>query len=395
MAVDMTDAIPLMEADGTTGRNNARDIRTGLLSALMLTDANGTLARPGILPRRYIDTTGFEFVDLKAIQLGSPGQAVQLYPGKAIVTRTGQGPYLLTQETTITNYPLDAADPSNPRIDILYLRLYDKGIGDSGGGPHGPKVEHLNGTPAGSPTVPSFPTDTVPIARILRPANTNNVTAANITDLRKSTTLNGGSRPLLPGDSLSDAGLVVGEKRLRAATSAQIAAGANPMIEEVWTAHGKWWPTTNYQVIARNERDTNATTTATTAGTAYRIFNTGGPILAGRTYEISGRGSLRSNTAGVTAQIDFRYTTNGTEPTTSSTQIAREILDLADTNVPETITWKFNYEATADVTLRVVAAMFTASGGGQLIFEAAAGPSPGEIVITDMGPTVAISGNIY
>jgi hypothetical protein len=391
----MTDAIPLMESDGTTGRNNARDIRTQLLSGLLLPDSTGVLARPGVLPRTYVNTTGLEYVDLKVTQLDTPGQAVKVNAGKAVTPRTGQGPYLASQETLIANYPMDAADPTNPRYDIVYVRLYDKNIGDSSGGPHGPVVEHFNGTAGGSPAVPSFPTDSVPLARILRPAGVNNITTANITDMRKSTSIFGTPRPLLPGDSLSDAGILPGEKRIRMATTTQIAAGTFPYIEEVWCADAKWRPTLSSGVIARNSRSTNVTTTAVTAVAAFRIFNTGGPVLAGRTYRVSGRGSLRHPTPPITAEVDFHYTTGGNEPTTSSPTIAREIVHLAGSNIPETISWSFLYTATTDHTFRVAAAMFMATGTGTLTFEAAAGPSPAEIVIEDMGPTVAISGDIY
>lgn len=235
MALAMTDAIPLMESDGTTGRNNARDIRTQLLTALALPDSGGSGVRPGVIPRRY---TGTDYVDLKAIQLGSPGSAVQLFPGRCLVARTGQGPYLCTQETTVTNYPFSNADPTNPRYDLLYGRLYDAAIGDVG--THGPYLEHITGTAAGSPVVPTLPTDAIPIAAILRPANTNPITSANITDLRKSAGLLGTLRPLLPGDALADVGLFVGERRSRITPSGLTALGAPPILEEVWGADGAW-----------------------------------------------------------------------------------------------------------------------------------------------------------
>lgn len=237
MSSAMTDAIPLMEADGTTGRNAARDIRTQLLGAFFLPDSVGFGVRPGFIPRRY---SGTDFVDLKAIQLGSPGQAVQIFPGKCVVVRTGQGPYLLSQESTVSNYALDAADPSNPRIDLIYVRLYDKAIGDSGGGPHGPYIEHVNGTPAGSPVAPSAPTDALPLARILRPAATNNVTSGNITDLRKGTQLLGTPRIILPGDALADVGIFPSERRMRVTPSTLTALGVPPFLVDVWGADSVW-----------------------------------------------------------------------------------------------------------------------------------------------------------
>jgi hypothetical protein len=394
MALAMTDAIPLMQADGTTGRNNARDIRTQLLGALFTPDSSGSSVRPGVLPRNYVNTTGAEFVDLKVIQLSTPGQGVQLYPGKCIAVRTGQGPYLLTQETTVSLYNLDAADPSNARIDIIYARLYDQAIGDVT--LQGPYLEHVNGTPSGSPVAPtgSVPAGAVMLAQILRPAATNNVTGANITDLRKSTQLQAVPRPLMPGDSLSDAGLFPSERRLRLATTTQIAAGSPPYIEEIWCADSKWRPTT-YDIVGRNRRSTNITTTQTAAATAQRVMTARASVLAGRTYRISGRTSLSHSSATAAAQVNFIYTTNDVEPVASGTVMFREILTFGGVGVPETLQWTCLYEAATDHVLRVTPCMFTAIGAGTLTWECATGPNPSDLVIEDRGPTLAISGTIY
>lgn len=247
MALAMTDAIPLMATNGVDGINNARDIRMGLVLSLTAPEASTTTARQGVLVRRY---TGTDYVDLKAIQTGSPSQAVQIFPGRAVINRSGQGPYLCMSESTAT-YNLDPADGSNPRYDLLYARLYDVGIGDSGAGPHGPRFEHINGTPAGSPVVPTLPSDgAIPIAAILRPAGVNTVPSANITDLRKSAALLGAIRPMLPGDALADPGLLVGERRSRFTPSALTALGAPPILVEVWGADSQWHGTQDIVVDA-------------------------------------------------------------------------------------------------------------------------------------------------
>jgi hypothetical protein len=394
MPLAMTDAIPLMEPDGVTPRNNARDIRTQLLASLLLPDAIGPGVRPGILPRSYVGLTTNQYVDLKVLALGSPDSAVQMYPGRCVVHRTGQGPYILMQETTVSNYDLDDANVTNPRIDVIFARLYDHAIGDSSGGPHGPYIDHVNGIASGSPAVPAIPTDAIPIAQILRPANTNAVTSGNITDLRKSTSLNGAPRPLLPGDSLSDPGLFVSERRLRMATAAQIAANtAVPYIEEIWCADGKWKPTVN-AVIARNRRTSLITTTATTAATATRIFNTAGQVLAGRTYKISGRGVVRGTAASSVAEIHLRYTTNGTEPLVTSADLLGVWTRAEGSGVPETVEWSVEYPATSDHELRVMAAIHVAIGGGTVTFDCSAA-NPGELKIKDTGPTIPLSGIVY
>jgi len=250
VALAMTEAIPLMAADGTTGVNNARDIRMGLLSSMIGPSSTALSVRQGILVRLYSSTYPTTWVDLKAVQNDTPNQGIKTYPGRCIITRTGQGPYLVTMEDT-GNYALDPADGSNPRYDLLYARLYDKGIGDSGGGPHGPQLEHINGTPAGSPAVPTLPSDgAIPIAAILRPAGNNNVTNANITDLRKGTALPGAIRPLLPGDALSDAGSLPGEQRIRLTPSGLTALGAPPYLVDVWGSDNQWHGTAPIELNA-------------------------------------------------------------------------------------------------------------------------------------------------
>jgi hypothetical protein len=391
MAVAMTDALMMTQADGVTGRNNARDMRTQFLGSLFLPDSTGFVARPGVLPRQYINVSGFEFVDLKVIQLDTPGQGVKLYPGKCVVARTGQGSYLLSQETTVANYALDGADPSNPRIDVVYTRLYDQTIGDTV--LHGPYIEHVNGTASGSPVVPSVPAGAQPLAQILRPAATNNVVAANITDVRKGTQLHGVPRPLLPGDSLSDPGIIPGERRLRIATPAQVTAGSESWIEEIWTGESRWEPVVN-RLVGRNRRTTAVSTTATTATTAFRMFTAQAQVLAGRTYEISVRGELRNTNVPCTAEIDVRFTTNGVEPTVADTQLYREVVRLDGVSIPESINGSFEHIATTDAQLRVTAMMFAATGGGTLTFDCSA-TNPGEITITDKGHTVAAAGTVY
>jgi hypothetical protein len=391
MAVAMTDALMMTQADGFTGRNNARDMRTQLLASLFLPDSGGYNLRPGVLPRQYIAVNGFEYVDLKVIQLDTPGQGVKLYPGRCVVARTGQGPYLLSSESTITNYALDTADPSNPRIDVVYARLYDQTIGDTV--LHGPYIEHVNGTPGGSPAVPSVPVGALPLAQILRPANTNTVVAANITDVRKGTQLHNTARPLLPGDSTSDPGITPGERRLRIATPAQIAAGSESFIEEIWTGESRWEPLVN-KIVGRNQRTTSIGTVATTASTALRIFTAQAQVLAGRTYRITVRGEMLNTAAATEAEVDVRYTTNGIEPTVADTQLFREIVKIDGISIPESLTGTKLYPATTDHQLRVTAMMFSALGGGTLSFGASA-TNPGEIAIEDCGHTVATAGTVY
>ena len=105
----MTDAIPLMADDGLTGRNTARDIRTGLLASLFNT-------RPGVLADTWDPTHGWTSLQVTASTPEDTSCVVA--PGHALINRPGQGPYIawLEHPAILT---LDPADPTNPRIDVV------------------------------------------------------------------------------------------------------------------------------------------------------------------------------------------------------------------------------------------------------------------------------------
>jgi hypothetical protein len=156
-------------------------------------------------------------------------------------------------------------------------------------------------------------------------------------------------------------------------------------------------PLVTYDTLGYNRRSTNKTTVATTSATAQPIFTARKPVLTGRRYRISGRAALLSTVATAVAQLEFRYTTDDTEPTTASPLLFRENLSFSTTaSVPETITWEYYpYDATTDHTLRVLATMHTPVGGGTLTLDAATGPSPSELLIEDTGLIVPVAGTIY
>lgn len=153
--------------------------------------------------------------------------------------------------------------------------------------------------------------------------------------------------------------------------------------------------TTAGYVVGRNRRTTAITTTASTQATAQRILSTIASVTTGRSYRISYQGEHFSATVPTSTQVELRITTDNTEPTTSSTQIERSILNHEVANVPDTTHISILYPATATVTLRVVATFFRAVGGAGTMSATSAATSPCEIVIEDCGPTVTVSGTVY
>lgn len=205
-AVTTGDLIPLLDDNGSgqfvKGRNNARDIRAGLLSSIFQADGSGNLPRDGVL--MGVGGTGA----LRVNAQGSPNQTVLIGAGKAIINRTGQGPYLFVNEVDQTvNMP--AASGANTRYDIVCAWAADQGafVGDTA---HGPQFWVEQGALGGG--VPATPAGMIKLAEVFRAVNDNTI-SAEIVDKRKSTVVSGAVRILGPGDSTADAGLLTGELR--------------------------------------------------------------------------------------------------------------------------------------------------------------------------------------
>jgi hypothetical protein len=85
------------------------------------------------------------------------------------------------------NLTLTASNATNPRIDLIVIRVTDNGNSTSFA-----SIETVDGTPAPTPSAPSPPAQSFAVAQILVPANSSTVTSGNITDVRKYTTPAGG-----------------------------------------------------------------------------------------------------------------------------------------------------------------------------------------------------------
>lgn len=205
-AVTAGDVIPLLDDNGSgqyvKGRNNSHDIRVGLLGSLFQPGADGVTPRDGVL----MSASGTNA--LKVDPQGSPNQTVLIRKGRAIISRTGQGPYLFENETDQTvNMP--AASGANTRYDIVCAAVFDKGnfVGDA---LHGAQWWVESGALGGG--VPATPAGMIKLAEVFRAVSDNTI-SSEIADTRKSTVVAGGVRMLGPGDLAADAGLFIGELR--------------------------------------------------------------------------------------------------------------------------------------------------------------------------------------
>ena len=229
--VAATDLVPIVAADGITGRNNARDIRLWQQSMLMpgITSMAG---RAGVLPRQWASGTGWN--DGRNVAAGGSNTIVTVNPAYVVIPRSGQADYLWMLETA-TNVTLSNTDPTNPRIDIVCATAYDQ-VAFPGDPQHGAYITVVEGTPAGSPVAPTVPTGSVALYQWLRPAN-NNTTPGTPTDVRLSAAFQGAVRQLMT-DSVSTAGNVFGELRSRP-------AGTVGQFTEMW--NGTLWVVVSYQ----------------------------------------------------------------------------------------------------------------------------------------------------
>lgn len=185
------------------------------------TPLNGT--RSGV-----VSTTGLTAgADLRVTV--TSGLTMAVAPGVGVAHRSAEGPYegWLKAAGSVT---CDAAPGSNPRNDIVVLRMYDVAKGDTlpsvgAGSGQVATLEIITGTPNASPVDPisvnalgvytSFPAQTgsgtggigIPLAR----AQVSTAGVITLTDLRRSTAPVGAVRFLLPGDNAATAPVRAGE----------------------------------------------------------------------------------------------------------------------------------------------------------------------------------------
>lgn len=285
------DGIPLMDDAGggvyTLARNNARDIRQGLLGSRIATNGGPFTPRVGVIPTTRSTGPSGVYSDFQVVGQGSPNTTVTIKAGRAIVIRTGEGPYIVTM-TQDQNITMSAANGTNPRWDVIWIKQYDKAAFPADP-QHGPWIGVTEGDPAGSPTVPAIPTDAVEITRIRRaagsPGDQIGSVSTPITDTRKSTGVHGAVRALLPGDALTDAGGYHGELRFRP----NPLGGLSPLSELIdrWSqVDSKWHGTQNVPlhiptqtfstIIANASTATIASVTIPDIGWDWHINASGG-----------------------------------------------------------------------------------------------------------------------
>jgi len=94
--------------------------------------------------------------------------------------QTNMGTYMAYNDGA-TTATITTADPSNPRIDLVCITVLDAAYS---GSLNSVAINVVAGTPAGSPSVPSTPTNSIALARVAVAAGATSISSGNITDVR-------------------------------------------------------------------------------------------------------------------------------------------------------------------------------------------------------------------
>jgi hypothetical protein len=95
-------------------------------------------------------------------------------------TQANMGTYLAYNDAT-TNLTITTANGSNPRIDLICMTVSDSFYS---GSLNQVAFQVIAGTPAGTPTAPTLPADSISLATILVGTGVTSILTANITDTR-------------------------------------------------------------------------------------------------------------------------------------------------------------------------------------------------------------------
>jgi len=139
---------------------------------------------PGIA-RGPIQLSGTPTGDLAVSQhAGTPDMSVDVAAGACFVLGTSavyQGTYHVENRATIVK-TISAAHPTNPRKDIVVVRVRENAYDSSG--VNAWDVSVVTGTAAGSPVAPSVPANCYLLATVDVPAADTAITNSQITDAR-------------------------------------------------------------------------------------------------------------------------------------------------------------------------------------------------------------------
>jgi hypothetical protein len=316
-------------------------------------------------------STGTEPFDLQGVS----AMQAKITPGLAYIQGTAtQGGYAVFSDTDVT-LTFSDGNATNPRIDLVYLKVFDD-FQDASGQTLA-TITKIEGTPAAVPTVPTLPATAIPLWRVRVNAgvsagtggiNSNPGWTAARTDSRWYTVAAGGIVPA--GGNWS--GVHPGQYR---------DDGTNL---QRW--NGSAWKTpyvTGW--LGSRESDTG---TVSLSGGPWRLNELGTLTLAfssTRRYKITAEATCKSNSSAPNGGfLDIRYKTGSSIPNdqnpSSSTLLANRHYGFA-TNlipIPGTVTKIFEPSVTETGTVGV---FWSHNGSGNSIVE-----GDMVLIVEDIGP---------
>lgn len=157
------------------------------VSTLNADDFRGLIE--ALVPTEGIIASG----DLAVTQHGTPNMTIDVAAGAAIIagddTPATQGSYFVKNDAAV-NLAIGAADPTNPRKDLIVLQVRDSFYSGSS---DDARLAVVAGTPAASPAEPALPNNSLKLAVVTVAAGATSITTAAITDRRSLATPLGGT----------------------------------------------------------------------------------------------------------------------------------------------------------------------------------------------------------
>jgi hypothetical protein len=181
MATSVTTSLPMWLTGCTYDGSSGNDLRNSGVSAYFYD--------PGITSSSTIGLRSGVIGGAGLFVSPGTGMNVAVQPGSFVVANSSNvvyGGYVSTLASQAT-LSVAAADPTNPRLDIIVAYVSDVGSSSSFGA-----VAIITGTAAPSPSAPSAPANSMILAQLSVPATTTTITSGLITDERTFTTTTGG-----------------------------------------------------------------------------------------------------------------------------------------------------------------------------------------------------------
>ena len=130
-------------------------------------------------------TTGVIGNSMQVTAQGSPNMTVNAGTGWcSIVSSTSNAGVYVGYNDAPVILTITTSDATNPRIDLIVATVNDQAYS---GVTNNITYQVIAGTPAGSPAVPSTPSNSIALAQIAVAAGATSITSANITDVRVAT----------------------------------------------------------------------------------------------------------------------------------------------------------------------------------------------------------------